>query len=180
MRINRLDSLLLVIDLQARLLPAIDDGEAVLAQATWLVDVAQTIGIPVLATEQYTKGLGLTEAGLRARLPTGAILEKSHFSAVAAGILQQAKEAERQQWIVVGVETHVCVLQTVLELLECERRVFVVEEAVGSRRTQDKTMALQRMRQNGAEIVTREMVAFEWLGQANTPLFRNVQKRFIR
>lgn len=180
MRIKAAESVLLVIDLQERLLPAIDSNETVLANATWMVDLAQTLEIPVLATEQYPRGLGLTEAGLRAQLPEGSILAKTHFSALGDGALLQLKETERKQWIVVGVETHVCVQQTVLDLLTIGRQVFVVDEAVGSRRPRDKELALQRMQQNGAEIVSREMVAFEWLEQANTPVFRDVQKRFIR
>ncbi|HAS86036.1 MAG TPA: hydrolase, partial [Candidatus Competibacteraceae bacterium] len=81
---------------------------------------------------------------------------------------------------VVGTEAHVCVQQTVLDLLAIGRQVFVVDDAVGSRRSRDKELALQRMQQNGAEIVSREMVVFEWLEQANTPVFRDVLKRFIR
>ena len=180
MRIKPSDSLLLVIDLQERLLPAIDDGEAVLANANWMVDVAQAIGVPVLATEQYPQGLGLTEPGLRARFPDGSIVQKTHFSALTEGVLLQSREAGRKQWVVVGTEAHVCVQQTVLDRLAMGRQVFVVEDAVGSRRPRDKERALQRMQQNGAEIVTREMVAFEWLEQANTPMFRDVLKRFLR
>jgi nicotinamidase-related amidase len=180
MRIKASESLLLVVDLQARLLPAIDDGEAVLANATWVVDVAQAIGVPVLATEQYPQGLGQTEAGLRARLRTAAIIEKTHFSAVTEGDLLAAADAGRRQWIVVGTEAHVCVQQTVLDLLAAGREVFVVDEAIGSRRPRDKALALQRMQKNGAEIVSREMIAFEWLEQSNTPVFRDVLKRFIR
>lgn len=180
MRIKPSESLLLVVDLQARLLPAIDDGEAVLANAAWLVDVAQAIGIPVLATEQYPQGLGQTEPGLRARFPEGSIVEKTHFSAVTEGRLLQAGAADRRQWVVVGTEAHVCVQQTVLDLLATGREVLVVDEAVGSRRARDKALALQRMQQNGAEIVSREMVAFEWLERANTPVFRDVLQRFIR
>lgn len=180
MRLKQSESLLLVIDLQARLLPAIDDGDAVLANAAWMVDVAQAIGVPVLATEQYPQGLGLTESDLRARLPEESIVEKTHFSAVAEGLLLQAPAATRKQWVVTGTEAHVCVQQTVLDLLAIGRHVFVVDDAVGSRRSRDKELALQRMQQHGAEIVSREMVAFEWLERADTPIFRDVLKRFIR
>lgn len=180
MRIKQSDSLLLIVDLQERLLPAIEDGDTVLASAAWMVDVARAVGVPVLATEQYPRGLGLTEAGLRARFPEDAIVEKTHFSGVAEGLLLQAREATRRQWVVAGTEAHVCVQQTVLDLLALGRQVFVIDDAVGSRRLRDKELALQRMQQNGAQIVSREMVAFEWLGQADTPLFRDVLKRFIR
>lgn len=181
MRIQAQDSVLLVVDLQTRLLPAICEGEVVLANATWLVDVAKTLNIPVLATEQYPQGLGFTEANLRARLSDDStIIEKIHFSAVTEGKLLKHADAHHQQWVVVGTETHVCVQQTVLDLLAQGLQVFVVEDAVGSRKSRDKILALERMRQNGAEIVSREMVAFEWLGQANTPEFREVLKQFLR
>ena len=180
MRIKSSESLLLAIDLQGRLLPAIECAETVLANAVWLVDVAQVIGVPVLATEHCPQSLGLVEAGLRARLSEDTIVQKTHFSAVTEGELLQAHAAGRKQWVVVGTEAHVCVQQTVLDLLAMGRQVFVVEDAIGSRRHRDKELALQRMQQNGAEIVSREMVVFEWLEQANTPVFRDVLKRFIR
>jgi len=180
MRIKPLESLLLVVDLQSRLLPVIDHADAVLANALWMVKVAQTIGIPVLATEHCREQLGLTDPELRSLLAEESIVKKEHFSAVTEGALLAAPEATRQQWVVVGAEAHVCVQQTVLDLLAAGRHVFVVDDATGSRRAHDKELALQRMRQNGAEIVSREMVAFEWLERANTAVFRDVLKRFIR
>ena len=180
MRIKSSESLLLAIDLQGRLLPAIECAEIVLANTVCLVDVAQLIGVPVLATEHCPQSLGLVEAGLRARFPVDTIVQKTHFSAVTEGELLQAHGAGRKQWVVVGTEAHVCVQQTVLDLLAIGRQVYVVEDAVGSRRSRDKELALQRMQQNGAEIVSREMLVFEWLEQANTPVFREVLKRFIR
>lgn len=180
MRISRTDSLLLAVDLQERLLPAIDGGEAVLANAAWMIDVAQAIQIPALATEHCPQQIGPIDSGLRVRFPAVSIVEKTHFSAVSEGKLPQAADVGRKHWVVVGTEAHVCVQQTVLDLLSIGHQVFVVDEAVGSRRPRDKELALQRMRQNGAEIVTREMVAFEWLEQANTPDFRDILKRYIR
>ncbi|MCG2576923.1 isochorismatase family protein [Dechloromonas sp. XY25] len=180
MRIQASESLLLVVDLQSGLLPAIDGGEAVLSQATWLVDVARTIGIPMLVTEHCPQRIGLTDSALRARFLAECIVEKTHFSAVTEGALLKAAPAGRRQWVVAGTEAHVCVQQTVLDLLASGHSVFVVDEAVGSRRARDKELALGRMQQNGAEIVSREMVAFEWLESANNPAFRDVLRRFIR
>ena len=180
MRIQPLESLLLIVDLQTRLLPVVDSADAVLANAVWLTKVAQTIGIPVLATEHCPEHIGLTDPELRSLLPEESIVTKEHFSAVTEGALLEVPPASRQQWVVVGAEAHVCVQQTVLDLLAVGRKVFVVDDAVGSRRSHDKELALHRMRQNGAEIVSREMVAFEWLERANTPVFRDVLKRFIR
>lgn len=180
MRMQAARSVLLVVDLQGRLLPAIDGGEAVLTNAAWLADVAAALGVPALATEHCPDAIGLTEPGLRARFAPERIVAKTHFSAVTEGALLQAPDAGRPQWIVCGAEAHVCVQQTVLDLLAAGREVFVVDEAVGSRRPRDKALALERMRQHGAGIVSREMVAFEWLERAGTEVFRDVLKRFIR
>ena len=180
MRIKAPESVLLIVDLQGRLLPAIEGGEAVLSQAHWLVDVAQTIGVPVLATEHCPQRIGLTDQELRSKIPPDCIVEKTHFSAVTEGGLLQAAATNRTQWIIAGTEAHVCVLQTVLDLLAIGHSVCVVDEAVGSRRPRDKELALRRMQQNGAEIVSREMVGFEWLESADAPMFREVLRRFIR
>lgn len=180
MRITAHDSCLLLIDIQERLFPALQDGAALAANALWLQQVAQRIDVPVLLTEQYSKGLGPTIASLRAGHAPAAIVEKLHFSAVGEGELLQRPGGERMQFVVCGCEAHVCVLQTVLDLLALGRQLFVVEEAVGSRKASDKALALARMQQAGAVIVSREMVAFEWLGQAGSALFRSISRDFIR
>ncbi len=173
-------STLLLVDLQERLYPAIHDATAVLEASSWLTRLAQRLGVPVICTEQYPKGLGPTMPSLRALLPDDCRIEKMHFSAVAEGALFRAVGGDRAQFVVAGTEAHVCVQQTVLDLIAAGRRVFVVEEAVGSRRRTDKALALERMRAHGADIVSREMVAFEWLGQAGTEIFREVSREFIR
>ncbi|MDA7085390.1 hydrolase [Pseudomonas sp. SA3-5] len=180
MRIKAETSTLLIIDIQARLFPVIQDSAALAENALWLQQVAQRIGVPVLLTEQYSKGLGQTIPSLRDGHPASAIIEKLHFSAVSEGELFKRAGGERAQFVVCGSEAHVCVLQTVLDLLAEGRQVFVVAEAVGSRQASDKALALARMQQAGASIVSREMVAFEWLEQAGNPLFREVSKTFIR
>ncbi len=173
-------SALLVIDLQARLVPALSAPEEVVANALWLVRVAQKMGIPVAATEQYPKGLGRLVPELSALLPESAVAAKEHFSCVAAQCLPGLPGHDRAQFVVVGAETHVCVLQTALELVEDGREVYVVSDAVGSRRAYDRDMALLRMREEGVRIVTREMVVFEWLGRAGTDLFREISRQFLR
>ncbi|MCE1244377.1 hydrolase [Oryzomicrobium sp.] len=173
-------SVLLVVDIQERLAPAIHDSDAVIANTAWLLQVAAKVGVPVLATEQYPAGLGVTVPALRGLIPAEAIAEKTHFSAVAEGNLFDLPGGERRQYVVTGTETHVCVLQTVMDLLAGGRQVFVVAEAVGSRKPADKELALERMRAAGARIVSREMVAFEWLHRAGTDLFRAVSRDFIR
>lgn len=173
-------SALLVIDVQERLVPHIHGWQRILGHIDWLVQVAQRIGVPVAATEQYPKGIGHTQPQLAARLPQGSVGEKLHFSCVAGGCLPGLPGMERPQLVVCGVEAHVCVLQTVLELAAAGKQVFVVAEAVGSRDPEHKALALERMRAHGIQVVCREMVAFEWLGQAGTPLFREISKQFLK
>jgi nicotinamidase-related amidase len=180
MLIERDRSVLLVVDIQERLLPHIHEGEAVLAHAVWLVKVAQRLGVQVMLSEQYPKGIGPTVAVLRELTSPEAVGEKLHFSCVAAQCLDRLPGAERPQVVVAGTESHVCVLQTVLDLLAQGRQVFVVAEAVGSRRPSDKDLALARMHAHGAEIVSREMVAFEWLKQAGTDEFRAISREFLK
>jgi nicotinamidase-related amidase len=173
-------SALLVIDLQERLLPHVHGWQRVLGHADWLVQVAQRLGVPVAATEQYPQGIGHTHPLVAARLPAGSVGTKMHFSCVSGNCLPGLPGMDRQQIVVCGIEAHVCVLQTVLELAASGKQVFVVEEAVASRNPAHKALALERMRGHGITIVCREMVAFEWLGQAGTDLFRDVSKNFLK
>jgi nicotinamidase-related amidase len=173
-------SLLLVIDMQEKLLPVIRENEMVVTNVAWLIRAAQALGVPVAATEQYPKGLGPTAKALRSLLPEGSIAAKNHFSAVAAQCLRGLPGADRPQVVITGVEAHVCILQTTLELLEEGREVYVVTDCIGSRHELDGRMALARMQQEGARMVTREMVVYEWLGEAGTPRFSQISKQFLR
>ena len=162
-------SLLMIIDLQARLMPAIADAADVIANARRLRDAAALLGVPVVFTEQNPNGLGPTIADL----PPGdaPVITKMTFDAVRApGFLGAVPP--RADVIVAGCEAHVCVLQTVLGLLAAGRRVFVVRDAIGARRAESKEAALHRMARHGAEIVTTEMAVFEWLGTAEHARFR--------
>jgi nicotinamidase-related amidase len=174
------NSALLVVDVQERLLSHIDGWQVVLDNVIWLVRVATKIGVPVMATEQYPKGLGHTNALLAKELPGTAIVEKVHFSCAAAQCMTGLPGADRGQVVICGIESHVCVLQTALELRWQGKEVFVVGDSVGSRDPYNKELALQRMRQHGIEVVGREMVAFEWLRRAGTPLFKEVSSEFLR
>ena len=163
-------SVLLVVDFQARLMPAIHDGPAAVANARRLLDIAGLLGVPALATEQNAGGLGPTVPALAEGL---AVQHKMTFDACRApGFLDALPSGA--EVVVVGCEAHVCVLQTVLGLLAARRRVHVVRDAVGSRTAANREAALHRMERHGAEIVTTEMVAFEWLGTAEHPRFREV------
>lgn len=180
MLIKAQESTLVIIDIQERLFPAIEGHTTLAEHNAWLMQVAERVGVPVLLTEQYSKGLGPTIATLRDGIADASIIEKMHFSAARDGELFKRPGGERKQFIITGTETHICVLQTVLDLLARGNQVFVVEEAVGSRRASDKALGLARMQQAGASIVSREMVAFEWMEQAGTELFKSISREFIR
>jgi nicotinamidase-related amidase len=174
-------SLLLLIDLQSKLAPAIENNTEVEQHCRWLLEVARELAVPVLATEQYPHGLGVTVPSLLGLLKSEEILEKIHFSAAREQHIQAAlADSGRRQIVLCGTETHVCVLQTALDLSNSGYQVFVVAEACGSRRASDKQLALQRLQQAGITIVSREMVAFEWLQQAGTAQFRHISKGWLR
>ena len=169
--INSEHSILLVVDFQSRLMPAIEDGAVLIANARRLIDAAELFHIPILFTEQNAEGLGGTLPELRAK--TGDIVHKMTFDACRApGFLTAL--SDRSDIVVAGCETHVCVLQTVLGLLNTGRRVFAVRDALGSRQLESKETAIERMERNGAEIVTTEMVLFEWLQTADDKRLRNI------
>jgi len=163
-------STLLVIDFQTKLMPAIDQGAVAVANTRRLIDAAALLAVPVLFTEQNAKGLGPTVPELSPDLD--AVVHKMTFDAVRMpGFLTQLKE-ERRHVVVAGCEAHVCVLQTVLGLLDYRIRAYVVRDALGARQAESKEAAIHRMERHGAEIVTTEMVIFEWLGTAEHPRFR--------
>ena len=163
-------STLLVVDFQSRLMPAIDQGEAAVANARRLIDAAALLEVPTLFTEQNARGLGPTVPELA---PDPSLLaHKMTFDAVREPSFL-GRLAEGHAVVVAGCEAHVCVLQTVLGLIDAGRRVYVVRDALGARRAESKETALRRMERHGAEIVTTEMVVFEWLGTAEHPRFRD-------
>jgi nicotinamidase-related amidase len=167
-------AVLLLIDMQERLMPVIHDNDVVLARAVRLAEASRLLAVPIRATEQYPEGLGHTVPPL-ADYPQS-ILAKTAFAATADPGFSEFMPAGVSEIIVAGVEAHVCVLQTVLALLGRGRRILLVADAVGSRDPADRSAAIDRARQHGAEIVTSEMVLFEWLRSSQHPKFREVQK----
>jgi len=195
---------LVLVDYQTRLMPAIADGAAVLANAVRLARLAHAMQVPMWATEQNPSKLGASEPALAKVLSeAGArILPKMAFSGCGDGLLEALRPAPRSNpqggnarslpkhlqkavpepaaaargtIVIAGVEAHVCLLQTALELLEEEFEVWVVTDACGSRTERNRDAAYDRLAGNGAELVTSEMVAFEWLRSAEHPLFREIQ-----
>lgn len=174
--LSRAESRLLIIDMQEKLVPVIDQHTEVAANCGKLIAGARILQVPVYATEQYPKGLGSTISQLAEYLPTR--LEKLEFSCLKClnwGTSSDDPEG-RFKVVVAGVETHVCVQQTVLDLLSYGFRVYVVADAVGSRRPLDKQIALQRLASFGAIITTTESVLFEWCERAGTPEFKEISR----
>ena len=172
-KLKSTSSLLMLIDLQARLVPAIGEGAAVVENARRLVVAAGLLGIPMIFTEQNPQKLGATVPELAAK--PHPLVHKMCFDALATpnfpfGLL------DGRSVILAGCEAHVCVLQTALGLTERGARAFVVADAIGSRRSSDKEAAIRRLERHGAEIVTTEMVLFEWLETAENPYFREISK----
>ena len=168
--IDRERSVLLVIDFQVRLMPLIDAGPTAVANAQRLLDGAAIFDIPVLFTEQNPRGLGPTVAELARSDLT---VHKMAFDAVREPEFLERLPGDRTV-VVAGCEAHVCVMQTVLGLLDRGKQVYVVRDALGARKPESKETALRRMERHGAEIVTTEMVLFEWLRTCDHPSFRKV------
>ncbi len=163
-----------LVDYQARMMPAIHGADDVVARALLLARAAALLEVPVLATEQNSERLG-PNAGALARLCVRTV-PKMHFDACEDGLLAalDAQGPGRRQVVLAGCEAHVCMLQTALGLLRVGREVVIVENASGSRRPSDHAAAMRRLRHAGATIVTHEMVLFEWLHDCRHPRFREV------
>lgn len=180
MLMNREKSTLLIVDVQARLAPFIHDGERVAANCAWLAQVAARVGVPVVVTEHFPEKIGATLGQVREAAAGARFVQKQCFSAQDDGCLADTEVDQRRQVIVCGTEAHVCVQQTALSLRWAGKEVFIVADAAGSRDPANRDLAFERMRQHGIEIVSREMVAFEWLQRGGTELFREVNRDFIR
>lgn len=169
---------LLVVDVQEKLIGAMHDAEQLAARVEWLVAVAARLELPVVFSEQYPKGLGPTLPRLRAACLAASVVEKLHFSCVPADCLPP-ELMRRSQVIICGIETHVCVLQTAIDLADAGKDVFVVVDATSSRSPASHAAALQRMSAAGIQLVTREMVVFESLRTAAHEQFRAISKTFL-
>lgn len=168
-------SALLVIDIQEKLAPAMNGIERVVENTAILMRAARRLAVPLLVSEQYPKGLGATVAALAAN--HGEVVEKITFSCLGDEAFAARFDAlGRDRAVIAGIEAHVCVLQTAMDLLDRGAAVFVVADATASRSPDNRSAALRRLRGAGAEIVTTEMVIFEWLGQAGTDEFKELSK----
>ena len=175
------DSLLLIIDVQARLAPHVHEHDRVIDNCEWLAGVADVVDVPVLVSEHCPEGIGPTVERLRARIAEESVMRKVHFSCVSEPSCKARIEAAgRSQIVIAGMEAHVCVMQTAIELAAAGKQVFLVADATSSRDPQDAVRAVARMQRNGVEIVSREMVLFEWAHRGATQQFRQLHRRFLK
>ncbi|MDR0776288.1 MAG: hydrolase [Azonexus sp.] len=173
MLIARENSLLLIVDIQEKLAPAIHDADTVAANSARLLRASAQLAVPAFVSEQYVRGLGPSLAAIREAAGHACFFEKMHFSCAAEpGALDLLRAANRRQIILTGTETHICVLQTACGLLEAGFQVFLVADASSSRTPASRAAAVERLRTLGAQVVTTEMVLFEWLHRAGTDEFR--------
>ncbi len=178
-RLHPADSVLVVIDVQDKLLAKMPTATALVASVGFVLDVANLLGVPVRATEQYPKGLGPTAADIARRL-TRPVPAKTAFSCCGAdGFVSELKALGRRTVVLVGMEAHVCVAQTALDLLAEGFAVFLPVDAVSSRYEIDHATALRRLEAAGAIPTTAEAVAFEWVRDAAHPHFKAVSKLVI-
>ncbi len=177
MRTTRDDSLLLIIDIQAKLAPHIVGHEALIRRAQALLDAAQLFGIPKLVTEHCPNQIGPVIEPLRARFAAEEIFEKTNFGAADhPQFVERVRRTQRSQVVVAGMEAHVCVLQTALGLREHGYDLTVVADAVGSRQPAqaDREFALQRLAQAGCRLAGTETLLFEWTASGVDPQFREL------
>jgi nicotinamidase-related amidase len=177
MRILKDDAVFVVVDIQERLLPHIHQWEQTLQNCLKLIDGLQVLSVPMLVTQQYTKGLGQTEPSVVNKIKGFSHIEKNTFSCCGEpAFMEKLSSLEKKYIILCGIETHVCVLQTCLDLIESRFIPVVVEDCVSSRRPNDKEIAIERMRQEGARITTLESILFELTQVSGTETFKSISK----
>lgn len=166
---------LLVIDVQGRLAPRVTGADGIEQRCIALIEGAKALQIPVFLTEHCPEALGATLPSIRGLVAESAIFAKRHFSAMNEPALPEAlKQSGRDQVLVAGMEAHVCVMQTVLGVLQADYRCWLATDALGSRRQEDRQAAIDRLRDAGATPASAEMALFEWAKHADHPAFRTI------
>lgn len=174
--LNREDTALLVIDIQERLAPVMEYKDQVIRNNAILIVAAREMGFPVLATEQYPKGLGRTVVELQDLIPEESIFVKNSFTGYTDEVKTALAELDKKQILITGMETHVCVFQTVRALINDDYQVFVVGDAVASRTKANFLNGLDLMQAMGAVITNTETVVFDLLKVSGTPEFKVMSK----
>ena len=175
MKIKLPHAIALAIDEQERLLPAIQNGKETLRHTETLLKGLRLLDIPILITQQYTKGLGMSAPSLFEATGTDSWLEKRTFSCLGDEIIRKTlQDSHKKQVIVCGVEAHICVEQTVLDLLHLGYEVFLIADCVSSRKSSDLQTAIRRMAQAGAVVTSYEAILFELMETSMHPRFREI------
>ena len=171
-------SQLIIIDIQLRLMPVMpaDKMQELVKNCGILIQSAAWLEVPVIVSEQYPRGLGHTVPEILTLLPDVKPVAKTAFSCVAEPKFKQLLTGDHSQIIIAGMETHICVLQTALDLLTLGKQVFIVEDAVISRNPANKANALARLRDAGCMISNSESIVFEWLGRAEGEVFKKINQ----
>ena len=178
--LNKDRTALVVIDLQAKLLPSVWRHEVVVKNLERLIGSARVLGIPMVITEHYPKGLGATIPGIAGLFENFQPIEKIIFGAVdVPGVMARLRELDVENLIIVGIETHICIMQTALQAMREGFRVHVISDAVSSRTEENWNVGLERIRDAGGVISSTEMAIYELLYRAGTPEFREVLKFFV-
>lgn len=174
--LNADNSLVLIIDIQERLVGALDK-DIVVSKAVKMASAAKVLGIPVMITEQYPKGLGNTVPMLKEVLPEDTVVvEKTSFNALLEdGMAEKIASYGKKQIVIFGIETHICVHQTAAALIEAGYDVYVIKDACASRNKYEFKQGIDIMQQNGAKISCVEIALFEWLKGAKNPKFKEIQ-----
>jgi nicotinamidase-related amidase len=172
---NRHDCLLVIIDIQQAMLKVIETWGDVVGKVNQLTQAADALGIPILLTEQYSRGLGQTIPEVVNQISSPKVFHKEHFSAcVETDFLPLIRSYHRNKIVMVGMETHVCVLQTGLDLIREGFQLQLVADGVASRTVQNRDIAIDLFREAGAVITSAEIVIFQWAVRANTEDFRRI------
>lgn len=172
-RLNPAECALLLVDFQEKLVPSVDPERLAVARADLLAQGARKLGVPVLATEQYPKGLGKTVEVLRQHL-AHAPWEKTRFSAAIDPVVGWLRQDARRTIVLAGMEAHICLAQTALDLIEADFAVAIAVDAIAGWGHVDRETGLGRMTGAGAIPVTVEAVLFEWMGDASHPVFKEI------
>lgn len=177
MQIKREQCMAVIIDNQVKLLPAISDSETLLQNTGILIQGLKILDIPMIITQQYTKGLGMSDPCIFSYAQTDSFFEKRSFSCMGDfQIRQQIEHSGYKQIILCGIETHICVLQTALDLLREGYEVILVEDCVSSRKLSDKNCAIRRIEKAGAIITTYESLLFELMETSLYPRFKEISQ----
>ncbi len=175
MKCRRDDSVLLIVDLQDKFLSPIENRETILQRSKFLIECANLLSIPIFVTEQYATKMGETSSSVLQLLENSMRVDKLCFSACGSdGVLEFIKNSNRKQVVIAGIETHICVTQTTLDLIETGYQVFLAADAISCRIPLAHEIALSRIRHAGAIVSHSESVVYEWMQKSGTDEFKRI------